>query len=375
MFINQQPSTLVEEYKYLLQIIGGLSRLSSDRLEPFLYYRMAENIFCMAFGADNLSRSDTAIDVKKDKIGIGLKTFLHKNGKSFEKISEFNKERDLFKSYESDPKKLVNIICDLRNKRIDIASNIHGASKDKFLYHCVTRAPNLFKIHESKMSSINIEKINDVKKKDNNIWFNDGINDYNFSLSKSTLFQRFIIKPVFEVDSKIIENPFDILKDIITKMQPLHKITFKESIILPLYSKDKKIPERSGLNQFRAKGRDRDANEIYIPVPAWIHKKFSNFFPPREVSFDLSLPNKKILQVKLCQDGSKALMSNPNKDLGQWLLRDVLQLKEGKLLTYKMLEEIGIDSVEISKDSHDKFYINFKEQGSYEDFEETYNIN
>ena len=208
MFIQQQPSDQIEEYKELLKIIGGLSRLSSDKPEPYLYYRIAENIFCRAFGADNLSRSDTAIDTKKDKVGLGLKTFLHKNGRSFEKISEFNKERDLFKGYEQDSKKLINIISNLRNKRIAFAAHTHNADQDAFLYHCVTRSPNLFRIHESKMSFISIEKINDVRQKDNSISFNDGINDYTFNLAKSTLFQRFVIKPVFEIESKIIRKSF-----------------------------------------------------------------------------------------------------------------------------------------------------------------------
>lgn len=42
-------------------------------------------------------------------------------------------------------------------------------------------------------------------------------------------------------------------------------------------------------------------------------------------------------------------MTNPNIALANWLLKDVLQLKERELLTYKKLEIIGIDSVKIEK--------------------------
>ena len=42
-------------------------------------------------------------------------------------------------------------------------------------------------------------------------------------------------------------------------------------------------------------------------------------------------------------------MSDPNKDLGKWILRDVLQLQPGEVLTYKKLLEIGIDSVVFTK--------------------------
>lgn len=43
-------------------------------------------------------------------------------------------------------------------------------------------------------------------------------------------------------------------------------------------------------------------------------------------------------------------MSNPNSDLGQWILRDVLLLKEGELLTLDLLDRLGFNSVTIYKD-------------------------
>ena len=52
-----------------------------------------ENIFCISFGANNLSRSDISVDAGKNGIGIGLKTFLQSNGKTFQKVAEFNKRK------------------------------------------------------------------------------------------------------------------------------------------------------------------------------------------------------------------------------------------------------------------------------------------
>lgn len=75
------------------------------------------------------------------------------------------------------------------------------------------------------------------------------------------------------------------------------------------------------------------------------------------------------MKAKICQDGDKALMSDPNKALGKWLLRDVLDLKEGELLRYDKLERIGIDSVRIDKISDGEYEINFSKAGSYERFE------
>ncbi len=85
-------------------------------------------------------------------------------------------------------------------------------------------------------------------------------------------------------------------------------------------------------------------------------------------TFDLILPNKKILKAKVCQENSKALMSYSNRDLGQWILRDVLKLNYGELLTYDKLREIGVDSVRIDKIDSLRYEINFTALDSYENF-------
>ena len=80
------------------------------------------------------------------------------------------------------------------------------------------------------------------------------------------------------------------------------------------------------------------------------------------------LPDGHRLEAKVCQDGSKALMSKHNADLGNWLLRDVLDLKEGNLLTYKKLQEIGLDSVIIERIDSRTYAIDFRPSGTYEEF-------
>lgn len=61
-------------------------------------------------------------------------------------------------------------------------------------------------------------------------------------------------------------------------------------------------------------------------------------------------------------------MTNPNIALADWLLKDILQLKERELLTYKKLEIIGIDSVKVEKIDEKNFKIYFSKIGSYEKF-------
>ena len=65
-------------------------------------------------------------------------------------------------------------------------------------------------------------------------------------------------------------------------------------------------------------------------------------------------------------------MSDPNKNLGKWMLRQVLELKKGQLLTYQYLCEMGIDSVRISKLSENDYKIDFAPIGSYENFKAGY---
>lgn len=131
-----------------------------------------------------------------------------------------------------------------------------------------------------------------------------------------------------------------------------------EFLYLPLYSRTGKIhvAEQSGLNQWNACGRPRNFDEVYIPIPSNIHRSFPHFFPDRNTYFALFLPNKDVIISKVCQDNGKALMSNPNSDLGKWILRDVLNVEQGKLVTYQMLEEQQIDSVvirNISQNEHE----------------------
>ena len=80
-----------------------------------------------------------------------------------------------------------------------------------------------------------------------------------------------------------------------------------------------------------------------------------------------------MLEAKVCQDGSKALMSKHNADLGKWLLRKVLNLKEKELLTYEKLQRIGLDSVIIERIDKKTYSIDFRPSGTYEEFIEDNN--
>lgn len=375
MFITKEKESGNTKKRYInmLKAMASLSRLSSESAVPYLGYREVENIFCKVFEAENLSRSDCSADASKNGVGIGIKTFLEGNGKSWQKVAEFNKDASLFKS--KSPNEIVLIISKLRNERINATKRIYGLNE--MIYHCVVRQEGEIKVFECPMDLIDIDSIKNIKfGRSNTVTFNDDINEYSINLSKSTLYKRFITKNVIlETKVEIIADPYEIIMNLLTggnklTFEPINKE--KPHVFLPLYSETekKKVPEKSGLNQWNANGRKRKYNEVYIPIPIFIRKNFKGFFPSRDKTFDLLLPDGKRLNAKICQDGGKALMTNPNTDLGEWILRQVMNLNEGEILTYARLEELGIDSVVIYKEENNMYSIDFTKIGSYDEFKE-----
>ena len=141
-----------------------------------------------------------------------------------------------------------------------------------------------------------------------------------------------------------------------------------DSVVLPLYSTRSRlgdVPAKSGLNQWNADGRGRDLDEAYISVPAKVHDTNPTFFPERDVPFLLRLPNGTHLTAKMCQEGRKALMTNPNRTLGKWILRDVLNIKRGTLVSRQMLDDIGIDSVIVRKEREGLYSIDARPDVHY----------
>lgn len=381
IFLHKQDEKAVQDYVDTLASVGSLSRLFSESDKPFLYYRAAENIFCKVFDADNKSRSDVSVDATKDGIGIGLKTFLFR-GDQFEKVAEFNKTNSEYASLSTE--ELVNYIATARNDRIESTTELYNLKEN--IYHCVARTSNKFIVYEVPMDTIDIPNIGEVSvsPNGNSLSFSDGKNEYKFNKTKSTLFKKFVPpRDVLEFDVTISSNPYALISDgsgsvsyAMATEGALKHSEFgigSDYIILPLFSPKvreggDKVGAKSGLNLWRAEGRPRNPNEVYIPIPPWIHREFSGFLPPQDESFSLVLPNGDKINVKVCQQNGKALMSNPNRDLGEWILRKVLRLKEWELLTYSKLVEMNIDSVAIYRNESGEYSIEVRSLGSYDDF-------
>jgi len=357
-------------YLKLLSIVSKLSALFSDSSIPYIHYRIIENIFCKCFNASNLSRSDTAFDAKYNSIGIGLKTFICNSNNSSEKIAEFNQLSKDIQNFRG--QKLAEKLAEYRNARIELANRTYGISES--LYHIVARQEKKLILFETDYRPINVDNIRIVKGNDKSLHFEDGQNIYSYNHSKSTLFRKFTIpQNHYLLDIEIIQDPYNLLLGLFEDriLQPANNTLTKgiDYVILPLYSTKKRIVcPKSVLNQWNAAGRKRNVGEVYIPIPTIIHRKYPDFFPNRDASFNLKVPTNEILSAKLCQDNRKALMTNPNRALSDWLLRKVLQLAEGELATIEKLDILGFDSVIIQKHDNENFSIDIMKTNSYNNF-------
>lgn len=370
-------------YKELLRMMGSLSNLFSENTKPYLPSRATENIFCKALGAENLARGDVTADAMKNRIGVGIKTWI---GNSNQKIAEFNA---LKHTYENDPdEEMIRKIATYRNERINFTFRTYDLHD--MIYHCTIRDINTIKIVECPMTLVDIPNIQHVGRRGRNrnvIYFDDGYNEYSFNISKSTLYKRFDdVEELANIDVDIIDDPFTYLAECmhiaLTPPEPEAPtdMIYLESAVLPLYSTrrlaGKYVPEKNNLNMRFAGGRPRDIYEVGIPIPADFRNAHPNFFMGINYPFELILPNGNSLLAKQCQQDGKALMSNPNSALGHWLIDEVLEISPETRITYDLLARYGIDAVKLDKFKNTEtntfvYKINFARTGSYEYFMQT----
>ena len=367
MFYDKQTQAQKENYKNMLSKIGLLSGLFSSNDIPLLYYRAHENCFCKYFNADNLGRFDCSADAKQGNLGIGLKTWM---GSDTQKIAEFGKARSEFEGLTTE--ELIRLVAEYRNERIRTTKNIYNI--DTLIYHIIKRESGKMLIKECPFDLIDTNNLRELPERNgrNTYYFTDGIHVYSFNKAKTTLYMTFdCLETLDEIPVQISSDPYHILASI-NNSSYKNNVNDSPKLCLKLYTNSVKrgpyVPMKSGLNQWNASGRKRDENEVYIPFPAHDRKREENinFFPSRGQDFNLILPNDKIIKAKVCQDDGKAIMSNPNSDLGKWLLRDVLELKGNQIIDYVLLQKKGFDAVIFEKISGTSYKINFTNSSTYD---------
>ena len=405
-----------DEYVKFLQVYGALTNLFRQKkgdLIPYLDSKFQETVFAKTFQGVNVDIRNTPHDVLSifgdKRVGIGLKTFMNSKP-SYQKVMQIKSYQQEINGLKNDIGAIAYRVAQIKNEKMISDYNRLGLSENNNIYHYVTRDKGSFTINECAYPLIDIKNLKDFKKSSKSFTWSDGIKDYKYTFGDSQIWQKFdsekynsIILNRFNVD--IIKNPFDFLLKAYLEIIDSSKVVELETIevYLPLYSyKNQEVKDKSGLNAWnaapKAKGsnKPRPLNEIYIPVPIEVHRKHPGFFcddilpiietrkgpNKQEVRFHLQLPNGKKIPALLTGDNLKNVQggSNTEKDengkrygqdaLGQWLLIDVLGLKERKRVTMEWLESKGTDSIRLWRNANDynTIYIDFAPIGSFESF-------
>lgn len=397
----------LEGYGKLLKFAARLSKLFSDSPTPLIDYRFIEKAFVAVTKSRDLSRKDISFDASLPSgAGVGVKTFGFNPvaGHKIEKIAEFTKDakNGVFAGLPAES--LAYVVSDLRNARLMSDAAEVAIDMEKSFYHCLLRVPGGAVVHEEEMHLVSKDSIEPLSPQgkvlsqfpsanDDHVRFRDGVREYTFNRSKNTLMQRFRLGEGFsseKIDLRIQEDIWNLLlaggesAALVGNAPPVgeDEAVAEDSVVLPLYSTQstivKNVPEKSGINQWNAGGRQRSFGEAYIPIPRAIHNLKSDFFPPRDQKFELRLPSGEVISAKVCQDGSKALMSDPNVVLCNWLFATIdgafsvaeSRLARKKPYTYDDLARVGKDSVRVTKVSSQPpiYELESASIGSYEEF-------
>lgn len=386
-----------KEYIKYLEIFGAISGLFKDNREgtnakkPYLYYRNHEQLFAKVFNVEDLTRKDSAFDAiavtERGRIGVGLKTWVHTRDFTFQKVAEFNKVAPTVFApliEKEDYEQLIRVISEYRNERIKLDKRQYNTQFD--IYHNITRDDNKMNIVEANYDLIQLDSLELLSQNKSTFTFTDGSNTYKFYASKSVLLQQFDAsqeKVLKSIPIQQFEDPFELLKMIDLSALDSEKET-RDFIYLPIYSDQHyKVNEKSGFNAWNAASKSKGSEilrpvyEAYIPIPKWIHLTFPGFFGFNALnkqerndsdSFNLHLPDGRIIPALVSQDDGKSLQTNPQSILGEWILHDVLGLKERELLTMNHLIKLGVDSLKVTKLDGKDFKIELAETNAFEEW-------
>jgi len=389
-FNKEQRQDFIE----YLKIFGAISGLFKDTKEganankPYLYYRNHEQLFAKVFNVEDLTRKDSAFDAiakfEDQRIGVGLKTWIHIRDLTYQKVAEFNKVAPnefapLIESGEYD--QLICKVSELRNERIKLDQRQYNTQHK--IYQSITRDDNQMNIIETNYDLIQLDSLKLLEQNGKTYKFTDGLNTYKFYASKSVLLKEFDASnsnTLEKIPIAQFEDPFELLKMIQLPTQP--KEDKREVIYLPIYSDVKrKVEEKSGFNVWNAALKNKRSDslrpeyEAYIPIPKWVHQVFPGFFGfdaldknerKNASSFYLHLPDDRKIKAIITQDNGKSLETNPQNILGRWILHDVLGLQPRELLTMDHLIKLGVDSLQVTRIDNENFEIELAETNAFE---------
>lgn len=426
-----------QEYIHFLKIFGALSFLFKDKnsennaKKPYLYYRNHEQLFVRTFQENikDITRSDSAFDVIANfgdqNFGIGLKTWFHKDV-SFQKVAEFDKiAKDELQMINNDSE-LINRLVFIRNERILKDIRLRSTSLTDNVYHYITRSDNQMNIFETGYELIDPNAV--VKIKNNGRtrgveWLDKEHNrKYRYNSSKSTIMEQFIApldRAIVNIPITLHNDPFELLKliNLSNEIDSSSENTETE-IYLPLYNVKKAdnglpvayVTEGAGINKWHRPKSENRLWDVELRVPKWIHKTHPGWFfgynflntknhdtnivdsfinkrlrngtSKNYVPFTLRLPSGREIKASINGQNGKNIQSTSSKELGIWLLKDVLGLTDSDMtrhshatITIAKLHELNVGSVRLRIIDEQKkiIAIDIASSQAFEDFAKSYN--
>lgn len=407
------------EYVAFLQMYGALSGMfnqkSNETGRPYLDSKFQETIYARCFNSEDVDIGNTPHDILSifgnDRIGIGIKTWLSSK-KSYQKVMQLKSYKDKIDPLLKENKKeeLAYTLSKIKNDKMRTDYKRLGLSENKNIYHYVTRDEGKMLIQETSYPLIEENKVRPVELTDKSFKFTDGVKDYKYTFGDSQIWMLFgegvrDTTVIDEVSVNILSDPFGFMKNAFEfKEQNDFIIPQKDdSVYLPLYSyRDKIVPERSGLNAWNGKSKNKGSNmprpegEAYIPIPKIFWKKNPHWFGKdinmldyndfkrrtgkSSIEINLHMPDGSILPALIAQENFKALQTNPQSKLGKWIL-NVLGIKKPickdpskpskNIVTMDLFYKKGFDSVKLWREDPNKLrdiWIDFAPLGSFEKY-------
>ncbi|MDO4912775.1 MAG: NgoFVII family restriction endonuclease [Lactobacillus sp.] len=417
---DRYKETQRDEYEKYISMIASLSELfnqkSTEDKAPYLDSKFQETIYAKCFESQEVDINNTPHDIMSIfddvHIGIGLKTW-KSSRPSFQKVMQIKG----FMEEIEDAKKLgdeelIEHIAKIKNERLLSDYNRLGLSKDKNIYHYITRDSGKLRYYETSYPLIDMNTLEKIEKTNKRITFRDKNKTYKYTFSDSQIYMRFgpdesQTSLLCESDINLLDDPFSFLKQAFALKKNQETYDNTESVdylYLPLYSYSKKeVLPRSGINAWNGKPKTkgsrkpRPSGEAYIPIPKdvwkkkprWVDKNIdmSNYYQYKDSTgkssyeFTLHLPNGEQLPAMFAQSDFKSLQTNPQSALGTWLLnalgifepqRTEYDKPAKKIVTMDRLKNYGVDSVKLWHKTNDPkhIWIDFAKYGSFERFME-----
>lgn len=431
---KDQRNTYTDFLQMYGALSAMFNQKSSETGAPYLDSKFQETIYARSFGAEAVDIGNTPHDIKSvfsgQNVGIGIKTWLN-SSPSYQKVMQLKKDKSEIDAVavtgvDAD---LAYKISEIKNSRLQTDYDRLGLHESDNIYHYVTRDHGKMVLQETAYPKVELSYLGDfVRNGDKSFEWSDGLKRYKYTFGDSQVWMLFGSQKtdhtiLSEVKIDILEDPFDFLRNAFKEKHKLWVpgITISEKsdlIYLPLYSySEQRVTEKGGLNVWNAAGKvlngGRPEAEVYIPVPTIFNKKYPFWFSDtvdtrdykafateveakqaveneyvrgkkdgsgkplkapklsKSISFTLRLPNGDKYPALFGQAGFKAVQTNPQSALGNWLLYDVLGLEPQELVTKELLENKGFDSVQLwHPNPKDKslVYIDFAPVGSFERF-------